>query len=187
MNDEQRITLQNMISKHNVTDQTELIRQLKHSRQIRDDVNLLVNIVQRYYIENDPTSAEKIKEEGVQQCPFLFRFYTDIFNKIRNKEIDLSFLYKALHVLEKIENNEVEQHDASFEIGTILKEMYLDAAVKKADKLDALKENHVSDNDNEFKQKQNTAEEKQEKDISWSTFKKQKLKLFKKMNSHKSK
>jgi hypothetical protein len=188
MNDQQRIQLQNMINKHNVSDQTDLIRQLQHSRLIRDDVNKLVKIVEAHYIENDETSAEKIKEEGVQQCSFLFRFYTDIFNKIRTREINLEFLYRALFVLEKIENNEVGQHEASYEVGMILKEMYLDSAVRKADKLN---HNH-DDNNNENNDNTHMAvgeekhvEKEEIKDITWAVFKKQKLKLLKKMNNKK--
>jgi hypothetical protein len=195
MNDQQRIQLQNMISKHNVSDQTDLIRQLQHSRLIRDDVNKLVKIVQAHYIENDETSAEKIKEEGVQQCSFLFRFYTDIFNKIRTREINLEFLYRALFVLEKIENNEVGQHEASFEVGMILKEMYLDSAVRKADKLNNNIRNENNDNNNSNNNNDNThmalgeqekhVEKEEIKDITWAVFKKQKLKLLKKMNNKK--
>lgn len=169
MNENQRLQLQQMISENNVTDQTDLIRQLKHSHQLRDETNKLVAIVQLY---ND--NPEKIKEEGIHQCPFLFRYYTDIFNKIRKEEINLEYLFRALHVLEKIENSEVNQHEASFEVGMILKEMYVDSAVRRANKTDA-------ENDKKEEQEPNVIEEP--KDISWSAFKKHKLKWVKKMNN----
>ena len=42
MDDNQRLHLQKMISVNNVDDNTELIRELKHSHVLRDDVNNLI-------------------------------------------------------------------------------------------------------------------------------------------------
>ena len=36
----------------------------------------------------------------------------------------------------RIENGELDQHEGSVFVGTILKEIYVDSALKKADKLD---------------------------------------------------
>jgi len=68
-------------------------------------------------------------------CGFLFTYYTDIYNKIRKDEIDLSILNKFLNVLRRIEDGEIDQHDGAFIVGTLLKELYVDSALKKADKL----------------------------------------------------
>jgi hypothetical protein len=65
----------------------------------------------------------------------LFLNYTDIFNKIKKDEIDLQILFQFLDVLQKIENGLLDQHEGSFEIGTLLKKIYIDSALKKADKL----------------------------------------------------
>jgi len=82
---------------------------------------------------NDP---EKISEEGMNECSFLFTYYTDIYNKIRKDEIDLSILNKFLNVLRRIEDGEIDQHDGSYLVGQLLKEMYVDSALKKAGKLE---------------------------------------------------
>ena len=42
MDDNQRLHLQKMIAANNVEDNTELIRQLKHSHVLREDVNNLI-------------------------------------------------------------------------------------------------------------------------------------------------
>jgi hypothetical protein len=39
-------------------------------------------------------------------------------------------------VLKNIEDGGVDQHEASFLVGTLLKELYIDSALKKAEKLD---------------------------------------------------
>ena len=69
-------------------------------------------------------------------CSFLYTNYTDIYNKVKNDEIDLPLLNQFLNVLQRIENGEMDQHEGSYFVGKILKEIYIDSALKKADKLD---------------------------------------------------
>lgn len=155
MDDNQRLQLQKMIRANDVEDQTNLIRELKHSHLLQNDINALLKLKTKYN-NND----EKIKEEAHNVCNFLFMYYTDIYNKIRKDEIDLKILNRFLNVLRQIEDGELDQHEGSFVIGTLLKEIYVDSALRKAEKLD-------EENDN-----------KKEKvlepvvDISWSEYKK---------------
>ena len=46
-------------------------------------------------------------------------------------------LYKFLDILKKIEEGQLDQHEGSFMVGSILKEIYVDSALKKAEKLDS--------------------------------------------------
>ena len=135
MDDKQRLQLSNMIKSNNVEDQTELIRNLKHSQILRNEVNNMI-LLRAKYRGND----EKIYNECVNDCNFLFTYYTDIFNKIRKDEIDIGILNKFLDVLRRIEDGELDQHEGSFAVGTLLKELYVDSALKKAEKLDELSE-----------------------------------------------
>ena len=82
----------------------------------------------------------KIHEEGVGECNFLFTYYTDIYNKVRKDEIDIQLLNRFLDVLKQIEDGVLNQHEGSFLVGTILKELYVDSALRKAEKLDNLEE-----------------------------------------------
>ena len=43
---------------------------------------------------------------------------------------------KFLDVLKRIEDGELDQHEGSFMVGTLLKELYIDSAIKKSEKLD---------------------------------------------------
>jgi hypothetical protein len=130
MDDNQRLQLQNMIQANNVEDQTGLIRSLKHSEILRSQVTQLVLLRSKY-----GDDAEKINIEGMAECNFLFTYYTDIYNKVRKNEIDLQMLTKFLDVLKDIEDGNLNQHEGSFQVGSILKEMYVDSALKKAEKL----------------------------------------------------
>ena len=153
MDDKQRLQLQNMIKANNVEDKTELIRNLKHSKILRSEVNNMI-LIKSKYRGND----EKIYNECVNECTFLFTYYSDIFNKIRKDEIEFGILNKFLDVLRKIEDGELDKHEGSFMVGSILKELYVDSALKKADKLDE-------------KNEKTQEPKKAEVNISWKQFK----------------
>ena len=154
MDDKARLQLQKMIKANDVEDQTELIRELKHSHLLQNDINNLIMLKAKYRNDQD-----KINEEGMSECGFLFTYYTDIYNKIRKDEIDLKILNQFLNVLRRIEDGELDQHEGSFVIGTLLKEMYVDSALRKAAKL----------NEN---QEQEYVEPREVVNISWKDFKK---------------
>jgi len=153
MDDKQRLQLSNMIKANNVEDQTQIIRQLKHSQILRNEINTMILLKAKYRGDN-----EKIYSETVDQCNFLFTYYTDIFNKIRKDEIDIGILNKFLDVLKRIEDEELDQHEGSFAVGTLLKELYIDSALKKAEKLDELSEKAIEPKHAEVK-------------ISWKEYK----------------
>jgi hypothetical protein len=154
MDDKQRLQLSNMIKVNNVEDQTDLIRQLKHSQILRNDVNIMIMLKAKYRGDD-----EKIYNECISECNFLFTYYTDIFNKIRKDEIDIGILNKFLDVLRRIEDGELDQHEGSFTVGTLLKELYVDSALKKAEKLDEQFEKKDEPKRSEIK-------------ISWNQYKK---------------
>ena len=155
MNENQRLQLQNMIKTNNIEDQTQMIRELKHSVVLKKEINNMIMIKAKY--RNDP---EKINLECMNECGFLFTYYTDIYNKIKKDEIDISILNKFVDVLKQIENGELDQHSGSFLVGTLLKELYIDSALKKADKL-----NEEHDKNKPVK------EQKEPVKISWKEFK----------------
>ena len=132
MDDNQRLHLQKMISANNVEDQTGMIRELKHSHVLRENVNTLVLLKKKH-----GDNMEALNMEAMTECPFLHTYYTDIYNKIRKDEIDLSILFQFLDVLQKIEDGKLDQHKGSFEVGNLLKKIYIDSALRKAEKLNA--------------------------------------------------
>jgi hypothetical protein len=156
MDDNARLQLQKMIKANNVEDQTDLIRQLKHSHILRENINNLLILKKKY-----GSDAESIHNDGMIDANFLFTYYTDIYNKIRKDEIDLNILFRFIDVLQKIEDGEMDQHEGSFSVGTLLKELYVDSALRKADKLEQA---HASEPKEEYK--------KPQVEVSWKNFKK---------------
>ena len=152
-----RLNLQKMINANDVEDFTDDIRQKQHSEPIKKDLQTMVSLKKMYsdMIKNDPGEFETI---CIESCQFLFNNYTDIFNKIRKDELDLDIFMKFIEILKMIEDRKLDQHEASFKVGTILKQLYIDSALRKSNHLDEA--NGVE----EVKQKEG-------KNISWSQWK----------------
>ena len=151
MDDNQRLHLSRMIKENNVLDQTPLIRELKHSHIMRDNVNTLLDLKVEY-------EGDELNMKAAEQCSFLFTYYTDIYNKIKKDEINLEILFQLIDKLQDIEEGKVDQHEASFSVGTILKKIYVDSALKRAEKLD--------------EKYGKVVEKKEAENISWKQFKK---------------
>ena len=130
-----RLQLQKMIDANNVVDCTQDIREKKHSSVIRNDVARLLELKSKYsrLSQSNPVQFDKL---CVSQCSFLFSNYTDIFNKVKKDEMNLNILSELLDVLKKIEDSKLDQHTGAYEVGKLLKEMYIDSALMKSEKLD---------------------------------------------------
>lgn len=158
MNDLERLNLQKMIKENDSENNTDKIRTLKHSLKIKDEVDVLLQLKKDYHrlAKSNPSEFDTL---CTNKCSFLFNNYTDIYNKVKKDEINLSILLRLLNVLHSIEEGAVDQHEGSFEVGKLLKQIYIDSALRKAEKLN-------EDTD--------TVEEKKPvEQISWSDFKKQ--------------
>ena len=53
-----------------------------------------------------------------------------------NNEINLDILLNIISVLKDIEEGKLDQHSGAFEVGKVLKEMYIDSALLKAERTD---------------------------------------------------
>jgi len=130
-----RINLKNLLNEMECDNNTETIRELKHSEKMRDDIKAMEMLKKTHSILRS-TNPEEFRTLCETECRFLYNSYTDIFNKIIKDEIDLDIMTRMLTVLKMIEDGKVDQHEGSVLVGKILKELYLDSAVKRADNLD---------------------------------------------------
>ena len=136
LNIQDRLNLKKLIDESDCENNTENIRKLKHSTLIRDDVRKIDTL----RMANVGMPAEEFSQLCQSECPFLFNNYTDIFNKMVSNELDLTIMTKLLTVLKLIEDNKVDQHEGSVMVGKILKELYIDSAVKRAENINKLHE-----------------------------------------------
>jgi len=135
MNKLERLDLQKMIKANDVVDCTEDIRDKKHSKKIRDDVTKMIELKKKY-MRLSKSNPDQFDTMCVSQCNFLFMNYTDIYNKVKKEEIKLATLWQLLDVLKRIEDGIIDQHTGAFEVGKLLKSIYIDGALMKAEKID---------------------------------------------------
>ena len=164
MNHQERLQLDKLIRANDVTDNTNNIRELKHSKPLGDDIITLLKLKKEYQrlSKSNPTQFDNI---CVSRCPFLFNNYTDIFNKVKKDDIDLNILFQLIHILKQIEDGKLDQHTGSYEVGKLLKSIYIDSAMKKADNINK-SHDHSHGNGNKDHSKPPAV-----KKISWSEFK----------------
>lgn len=136
MNQTERIQLKKMINDNNVEDMTNDIREKKHSEKIRTDVTRMIELKKKYP-RLEKTNPEQFDSMVTSQCSFLFNNYTDIFNRVKKNEINLDTLWQLLNILRRIEDGDVDQHTGSFEVGKLLKKIYIDSAIMKENKIQA--------------------------------------------------
>lgn len=132
----ERLNLEKMIKASDAADNTDKIRELKHSKLIENDVQELLNIKSKYkrLSQTNPSEYDSICES---RCNFIFANYTQIYNKVKKDNINLNLLAHFLVTLKKIENAEITQHEGSVMIGKVLKEIYIDSALREGKKSDS--------------------------------------------------
>ena len=135
MDPNERLNLKKLISESDSVDNTQHIRQVKHSLKMGQDIDTLERFKRENVLLRQENPA-KFDELCESQCPFLFTNYTDIFRKLLKDEIDLHIMQKFLSVLKMIEDGKVDQHEGSVIVGKILKELYVDSAMRRGENLD---------------------------------------------------
>jgi hypothetical protein len=160
MNPNESLQLKKMINENNVEDLTGDIREKKHSEKIRSDVTRMIELKKKYP-RLEKSNSEQFDSMLTSQCSFLFNNYTDIFNKVKKDEINLETLWQLLNILRRIEDGDVDQHTGSYEVGKLLKKIYIDSALAKENKTHS-----------KSKKLKKPVKKPVKKQISWSDFKK---------------
>lgn len=124
MNDSQKLQLHELMKQNNTIDNTQLIRELKHSVLLRENIQRMMDLK---HTVQEPDLKNRCQEE----CYFLYEKYTALYHRLYKNRVDMSILDTFLQVLSKIEDGVCTQQEASFEIGTLLKQLYVDPELEK--------------------------------------------------------
>ena len=121
-----RLNFDKMMKEEGVKNNTSKIRELKHSKKIREQITTLMNIKNRY------SGLDKHMMDTMidSKCSWLFQNYTNIFIKLKKNQLSLQILNKFLDTLLEIEEGNLDQHEGSVKVGQLLKELYIDSAMK---------------------------------------------------------
>ena len=116
-------------------DNTNQIRSLKHSVLIMADVRTFAHLKQDH-ADLQTTDGPRFEAMAQEACAFLYEHYVDLFQRMLRNEMDYNILLRMLAVLRRIEDGNVDQHEGSVEVGKILKELYVDSALRRGKNLD---------------------------------------------------
>ena len=147
MNLNERIQLQKMLKEGDSEDYTEQIRKMKHSDSIKRNV-IQMQLIHKEHAELRKTDTRAFNNICMEKCAFLYNNYSDIFHKLKNDEIDVQMLMEFVCILKKIEDGDYDQHDGSYEVGKMLKKIYIDSKLRKTEKQeqeDAAKKEEIND------------------------------------------
>lgn len=140
MNLDERLNLKKMLAQsQEYVDHTEDIRKLKHSGLLLDGMRDIEKLKRSNSTlrSEDPAAFENLCKNAT---PTLYSLYTDLFHKLVKDELNLVIMVKLIRILELIEQGQVDQNEGSVMVGKILKELYVDSAVRLGDKLDKERE-----------------------------------------------
>jgi len=159
MDDNERLHLQRMIKEHNIEETTDKIRRLKHSSIIRENIDNFLALKKKYS-RLFKTNNEQFKRIARNKCEFLVKNYMNLYNRLLKDELDLKIVATFLTILQRIENGEIDQHEGSYEVGKLLKELYIDSTLRR---------------DTKREKKLKKKSKKRYKNITWGEFKRLKL------------
>lgn len=136
MNETERLNLKKMLANNtDYVDHTEDIRRVKHSGLLLDSLRDIEKL-KRANQELRATDYKAFEELCQNTAPLMYKLYTDLFHKLVKDELNLVILVKLIRVLELIENEQIDQNEGSALVGKMLKEMYVDSAIRRGDNLD---------------------------------------------------
>ena len=127
MREDERLKLDELLRKNDVTQTTDKIRQLRHSGQIKVCIDNIVKLKATH----NRMSKSMFEKMAVGQANFLFTNYTKIFYKLLKDELNIKILYEFVNILKQIEEGNLNQHEGSYMVGKKLKELYVDSVVEK--------------------------------------------------------
>ena len=128
MDPKNRLLLNKLVSQYESEDTTEKIRELKHSKRIYEDV-CTIQKLKRDYSRLRETNKDQFVTMMKNRAPFLYENYSNIFHRLKKDQVNIQILFMFLKTLEAIENGEVDQNEASVQIGQLLKEIYVDKVI----------------------------------------------------------
>jgi hypothetical protein len=125
--DTMRQHLDRLMRDEDIEHSTDRIRELKHSPKIRDDLERLVALRKQHA----RATPETFRRMALARCPFMHEHYSDILFKLIKEEADINLIFRFVDLLAAIEEGQLNQHEASFQVGTILKKIYIDSVLKR--------------------------------------------------------
>jgi len=161
---QEKLDLKRLLKTSDCDNNTDHIRKVKHSSKIQKDIMEII-AHKKTNMKLYEQKPDRFELEARVVGHFLYTNYPDIFRKVINDEINYEIMSRLLHILKGIEEEKVDQHEGSVLVGKVLKELFLDSAVRHGKNLDK-KHKKMENTDQETKKVASS-----EKLISWKEYK----------------
>lgn len=119
MNQKQKQALDDMIQAYDTVDTTSTIRETRHSAAISKDLKTF----EKYKMVLNENALKNA-------CSFIWRHYPDIFTRLYTDSLDMNIMKQFISLLSQIENGTIDQHHASYQVGMILKKIYIEPKIE---------------------------------------------------------
>jgi hypothetical protein len=127
MDNKQKAQLQRMIEEYGVQDTTQDIRDAKQSSILLKELHEFER-----FRRTSRLSKYMFAEKARTILSYWHTNYKSIFDKIVMNEINMDILNTFVLTLKQVEDGNLNQHEASFKIGSILKQMYVDSKIDES-------------------------------------------------------
>ena len=98
MDNNERQILEKMGKESDYVDNTHIIRNMKNSDLIKNDVNKLLKLKQKY---GSVSNLDIYKKMAQIECSFLYKNYKPIFEKLIDNKLELNIMLLLIKTLKK--------------------------------------------------------------------------------------
>lgn len=120
--------IQRLMKENGTIDVTDTIRSERNSKRIKQDLTAYF----RYSLSHQrlkESSPSTFQNQARVICSFLHDKFPLVLEKLISDTMDITTLMKFIRLLEMIEEGDLDQHEASFQVGLILKDMFINPAI----------------------------------------------------------
>ena len=129
MNSVEKHQLEKIVRDNDYQNNTSKLRQLKHSKHIKDEINIMQNL-KITHAKMREIEPDKFYQLCSSKCYYLFTVYNFLFKKLYEDQLSIHIMNQLLETLDKVENGSLDQHEGSVEVGKILKTIYIDTKIQ---------------------------------------------------------
>ena len=163
--------IQRLMKENGTIDVTDTIRSERNSKRIKQDLTSFFKYSSTHQRLREK-SPSVFQNQARLICSFLHEKFPLVLEKLISDTMDIQTLFKFIRLLEMIEDGDLDQHEASFQVGLILKDMFINPAIDgKAPTAGTGSTTDVSSNDGSGIATVAEAELKPTHNISYSDFK----------------
>ena len=168
MDDKDRENLAKLLKAYEPDENTGLIRTQKNSSIIKEET-MSFKKLQQTHERMMKTNSKMFRNMATKKCMLISEKFPMIFEKMLSNTLDYDVFGRFIFMLEQIENGRMNQHEASYHVGMLLKKMFVDTQIGEDGVENTTSESTATLSDGQVIEKSDL--ERNTKEVSWAQFK----------------